>query len=469
MTPRSAPRRARAPRRSGAALLAAATAALLLPAAPATAAPHRVDTSCRTRPEKGEPLPPDVPKEPLAERLGLASAWDLTEGQGVMVGVIDSGVDRTHPELRAAVDAGSEFVMVRSKKEFERQEPEPDADCEGHGTAVAGIIAASRGGETRIAGVAPRARIHPVRMVDGVDRSSPRALAAAIDDAVDAGSTVLNLSLALPVDRAEVRRAIARAVARDVVVVAAAGNEGLRGTKVYPAAYDGVIAVAAVGDDGTVMEESNSGDWVDLAAYGDGLVFPAAGGSGYRTDQGTSYAAPQVAGAAALLRSRFPDLSAAQIGERLTASADPLGGADDTRAGAGLVDPFAALTRLGPATSDAVRPKEGSGRVPLQALPREEPWLSRQAATAVLWSAGLLCAIAAALFGAPAIRRAAARGWRPGHPGVRTHRVNRHPDRAAAPHADTLARLTRRAEPGHHPTTPATARQPSALTTHRTG
>ncbi|MBW1600445.1 S8 family serine peptidase, partial [Streptomyces sp. JJ38] len=380
----------------------------------AVAAPERVDTACSRPPQEGAPLPETLPGPSLAERLGLAQAWDLADGTGVTVGVVDSGVDGRHPELTGAVGEGTELVTVRSAEEFRRQRPQaPDLDCDGHGTAVAGLIAASRGGEPRITGVAPGARIHPVRIVGGVESTTENTLAAGIDAAVDAGARVLNLSFALPVDREPVREAVRRAVAADVVVVAAAGNEGTTDVPMYPAAYDGVLAVGAVDARGEPVEQSNQADWVDIAAYGESEIAPASGGSGYQRVSGTSFAAPQVAGAAALVRSRFPGLSAEETVRRLTGSAAPVGGPDDPRTGAGLVDPFAALTHLG--DSDGVA-DAGDGAIPVQALPEEEPPLTATATTALAWSGALLLAVVLALLGAPAVRRAAARRWRPGPP-----------------------------------------------------
>lgn len=380
----------------------------------AVAAPKPVDTSCSRPPKAGAPLPDTPTGRTLADRLGLAQAWDLADGTGVTVAVVDSGVDGRHPELAGAVGAGAELFTVRSAEEFRRQVPRaPHLDCGGHGTGVAGIIAASRSGEPRISGVAPGARIHPVRMVDGVDRATANTLAAGIDEAVAAGARVLNLSFALPVDRAPVRGAIARAVAADVVVVAAAGNEGTTDVPMYPAAYDGVLAVGAVGAAGEPLDQSNQGSWVDIAAYGENEIVPASGGSGYQQVSGTSFAAPQVAGAAALVRGRFPGLTARETADRLTASAAPVGvGGGDPRTGAGLVDPFAALTHLG--TGDAGRDPALNGAIPVQALPANEPALTSRSVTALAWSGGLLFAVVLALLGAPVLRRAAARGWRPG-------------------------------------------------------
>ncbi|MFE7136678.1 S8 family serine peptidase [Streptomyces sp. NPDC057644] len=383
----------------------------------AVAAPKRADTACSRPPQKGVPLPETSTGRTLADRLGLAQAWDLADGTGVTVGVVDSGVDGRHPELAGAVGAGKELFGVRSAKEFGVQAPKaPHLDCQGHGTGVAGLIAASRSGEPKINGVAPGVRILPIRMVDGVDRATANTLAAGIDQAVRAGVRVLNLSFALPVDRPPVREAVRRALAADVVVVAAAGNEGTTGVPMYPAAYDGVLAVGAVDAAGEPMEQSNRGDWVDIAAYGEDEIVPAAGGSGYQQVSGTSFATPQVAGAAALIRSRFPGLKAANVADRLTASAISIGGSLDQRTGAGLVDPFAALTHL---PADAGE-RAGPGAIPVQALPAGPSALSSRSVTALAWSGGLLLAVVLALTGVPVVRRASARGWQPGPDRIRS-------------------------------------------------
>ncbi|MFE9338235.1 S8 family serine peptidase [Streptomyces sp. NPDC007063] len=441
-------------RRDRAAAAVAVTAVLgqLSLPAPAAFAADRVDTSCRRPPQQGEPLPDALPGRSLTDRLGLAQSWDLAEGEGVTVGLVDSGVDDRHPELSGAVRQGAELATVRTKKGYRAQRPKPPAlDCESHGTAVAGLIAARRGGEARITGVAPASRIESVRVVGGVENAPAEVLAAAIDRVVDSGAQVLNLSFALPVDRAPVRKAIEHAVAKDVVVVAAAGNEGTNGKKMYPAAYEGVLAVGAVQTTGQPMRESNRGGWVDLAGYGQDEVVLAAGGSGYRRDKGTSFAAPQVSGAAALVRSRFPELSARQVRERLMGAAAPVGGGANDRTGAGVVDPFGALTHLagedsGTGAEEDQEAEARPGAIPVQAVPRPRPLLSPTGAAALAWSGGLLVTVLLVVLGAPAVRRAAARRWRPASAGgrrdCRTDTAPSGDDRARPPIAPALDGLT---------------------------
>jgi membrane-anchored mycosin MYCP len=395
--------------------------AVLVPVAvPGAAGPAAAaEEPCRTE-VTGEPLPENAGPYPLIDQLGLRQAWDLSTGYDVRVAVIDSGIDSRHPDLVMHIlpDA-STYTVVPDEREFVRTTPMPEQDCLGHGTAVAGLIVGERTEGDRMAGVAPDAYIYTVRSAEGVEEATPNMLAAMIDDAVYYGARVINLSLAIPVDREPIREAIANAVANDVVVVAAAGNEGNAGVsqgKMYPAAYDGVVAVGAVGNDGQPLDSSNAGPWVDLASYAEDLVVVAPGGSGYRVESGTSFAAAQVSGVAALVRARFPDMPATEVVRRMIDSATPVGGGRNDRTGAGIVDPFGALTDLGGGVGG-----EGDGSpasdVPVQAMPVSEPLLSRTAATALAVSGGLVLAVVLGLAASPAIRRAARRGWRTGPDG----------------------------------------------------
>ncbi|UED83398.1 S8 family serine peptidase [Streptomyces profundus] len=393
---------------------------------PGVAGPAAAAEPCRTQ-AGGEELPDGAGRYPLIDQLGLPQAWDLATGEGVTVAVVDSGVDATHPDLAGAVAQGSEFAGVADEREFERTTPPPEQDCLGHGTALAGLIAAGRAEGDRIAGVAPGASVHPIRVADGVDQATPGLLAAAIDEAVASGAGVLNLSFARPHDDDAVREAIADALTADVVVVAAMGNEsgqGPTGGRMYPAAYDDVIAVAAVDAEGAPLDTSNSGPWVDLAGYGQDLPVVAPGGSGYRVEGGTSMATAQVSATAALVRSRFPGLTADEVGRRLTGSATPLGGDVNDRTGAGLVDPFGALTHLGGGATqadpaDPADPADTAvspGYIPVRAVPTAEPPLDSATATALAWSGALLLAVVLGLLAAPGVRRSVRRGWRPGRP-----------------------------------------------------
>ncbi|MET7747465.1 type VII secretion-associated serine protease mycosin [Micromonospora sp. NPDC005367] len=263
----------------------------------------------------------------------------LATGAGVTVAVIDSGVDREHHQLTGRVLDGTDLL----------DGGDGTRDCAGHGTGVASLIAAAPRPGVAFRGLAPDARILPVRVseqqvVQG--RESGRTVGAtefaqAIRWAVDHGADVLNLSVVLYTDDPAVRSAIDYALRRDVVVVAAAGNLHEAGDPPpYPAAYDGVLGVGAIGADGSRAPFSQTGPYVDLVAPGSD-VLTAAPGRGHQRAEGTSYAAPFVAATAALLREYQPRLSAAQVAERIVASADP---APDGGYGAGVLNPYRAVT-----------------------------------------------------------------------------------------------------------------------------
>ncbi|MFD0822447.1 type VII secretion-associated serine protease mycosin, partial [Micromonospora zhanjiangensis] len=253
----------------------------------------------------------------------------LATGAGVTVAGIDSGVDQKHPQLRGRVAAGNDFL-----------DPGGDGtrDCAGHGTGVASIIAAGSTTGTTFHGLAPGARILPVRVseqqvVDGKESGrtvSAPVFARSIRWAVDHGADVINLSVVLYQDDPAVRAAVGYAVGRDVVVVAAAGNYHEQGNPTpYPAAYDGVLGVGAIGRDGKRAPFSQVGPYVDVVAPGSGIL--AAGpGRGQQSQEGTSYAAPFVSATAALVRQYRPELTAAQVAERIVATADPAAGGGGT-------------------------------------------------------------------------------------------------------------------------------------------
>jgi subtilisin family serine protease len=288
-------------------------------------------------------------------------------------------------------------------------------DCANHGTAVASLIAGRRAGDGRFAGVAPDSVIVPIRIADDFTRAPDQLIAAAIMAAADA-ARVINLSFAFPDDRPAIRDAIAYARGKDVVIVAAAGNEGQQapGKTWYPAAYDGVLAVAALDDKGLPLAESNSGPWIDVAAPGDNLLVVAQGGGGYLSVKGTSFASAVVSGVAALVLARFPTLRADEVAARITGTAVPLTGGRDERVGAGMVDPLAALTsRLGTPTSATFE----TGRIAVAPRPAAAPWLDPALATALAWAGGLTALAIVALLGGLSIRRARRRRWRAGGDG----------------------------------------------------
>jgi membrane-anchored mycosin MYCP len=369
--------------------------------------------ACSQPVRPGGTLTADYGQDPLIDRLGLRRAWELSTGRGVTVAVVDSGVDARHPKLAGAVGAPIDFRASFTSPAGYEVGPGTGEDCENHGTPIAGLIAGRPAGDERVLGVAPDALIAPVRF-DGALEQAPAAMIA---DAIRAGAergSVLNLSFAVPVDNPLIRAAVADALARDVVVVAAAGNERREqpGLTWYPAAYDGVLAVASVDAAGQPAADSNRGPWVDIGAPGVDLVSLSAGGNGFVSVSGTSFATAVASGVAALVRARFPRLTGPQVVARIEGSALSPTGTRDERTGAGIIDTYRALSDIGPTLADpaGADPAPGTGAaVRVLPVPQEPPLLSGTGTTATVVMGILLAAAAvAALFGL-AGRRIAAR------------------------------------------------------------
>jgi len=270
--------------------------------------------------------------------LDAQRAWEYSTGAGVIVAVIDSGVNAGHPDLRGHVLPGIDYV---------REGGDGTSDEAGHGTTVAGLIAASRDDGEGVVGLAPDAKILPVRVLDSANQyRDPLVVADAIVWAVDHGARVINLSLGSEKSDNALADAIDYAFARDVVVVACVGNVGTNASSPiwHPAREPGVIAVSGVGNDGKAWSGSLIGQETVLAAPASHLM--GAKPKGYEWVQGTSFAAPLVSATAALVRSRYPQMTAANVVQRLIATARDAGlRGRDSRYGFGIVDPLAALTR----------------------------------------------------------------------------------------------------------------------------
>jgi type VII secretion-associated serine protease mycosin len=276
-------------------------------------------------------------------RLRIERAWERSpDGQGVTIAILDSGIDANHPEFFGRVSSGYDFVNDDSNPN----------DDNGHGTMVAGVAAAAANNKIGIAGIAYKATILPIKVLDEDGAGDDADLIDGIEFAVAQGADVINMSLGGPANSAPLNDAIDDAIAAGVVVVAAAGNSGA-GELSYPAAYDPVLAVGATGDDGTLAYFSTWGWWVDIAAPGVGIVstYPAAGtAEAYEVASGTSFSSPIVAGVAAMARSEFPGDSVMQIADRLKNSARDRGPYGiDPYYGAGTVDALGAVGGLAPA------------------------------------------------------------------------------------------------------------------------
>lgn len=361
----------------------------------------------------------DFQLQPSAEAaLDVAGAWRFSRGAGQKVAVIDTGVNR-HPRLRG-LEGGGDYVSGSDGLQ----------DCDAHGTLVAGIIAASPSPGDAFYGVAPDATILSIRQNSGVfsvkdsgsAQNDPNAvspgygnihtLALAVARAVDLGATVINLSevacapVGAGLNDAELGSALRYAYERNVVVVAAAGNVEAQGqglcraqnpvhdpnlpqardwelvqTIASPAWFsDYVLTVGALTPSGEPAEFSLHGPWVSVAAPGEQIVSLDPNGPGLINawqDQrgliplnGTSFAAPFVSGLVALVRSRFPALSAGQVMELIKRTAHTDGAGPNAATGYGVVDPIAALTYQLPPLKNMPNPDAGR---PIPSPPRQAP------------------------------------------------------------------------------------------------
>ncbi len=281
--------------------------------------------------------------------VGVPDAWSSSLGAGVVVAVIDTGVDATHPELAGRVLPEIDLLPDVAHA------PEQNA----HGTRVASLIAGGLDG-VGMTGVAPQAGILPVSALDPAGFGDSSTVARAIIAAADAGARVINLSLGGPDPDPVLDEACAYAFAKGAVIVAAGGNNYASDTGVqYPAASPHVLGVASTDRAGNPASFSNAGRHIDLAAPGEDILAAIPGG-GYDRDSGTSFSAPHVAGALALILSANPSLSAAEAAYAVTSTAedDSSGNGRDDQLGEGIIRADRAVlaaTRIAPSgiASDA--------------------------------------------------------------------------------------------------------------------
>ena len=263
--------------------------------------------------------------------MKLAEAQKLGEdGKGVIVAVVDTGVDTTHQDLRGATVPGRNLLLDTA---------DDNHDIGPHGTGIATLIAGrGHGAGTGLLGVAPRSKIMSI-----TPASDPSLLVRGIEWAIEHGAKVINMSFLLEGASDVVQKAINEATAADVVVVAAAGNDHSAVVD-EPASLPGVLAVGSVDRKNKVASFSNYGKDLDLVAYGT-VMTVARPNNKYELVHGTSDSAALVSGAAALIRARYPDMSAAEVVDRLTRTATDRGakGRDDYY-GYGQLNVLAALT-----------------------------------------------------------------------------------------------------------------------------
>ncbi|MES4889133.1 type VII secretion-associated serine protease mycosin [Streptomyces sp. NPDC096012] len=286
------------------------------------------------------------------QRVNLDELWSESKGKGVRVAVIDTGVDTANPQLTGAVNAslGANFLPRKDTKGQpieDRGNDKGTTDTVGHGTRVAGIIAARPMEGTGFVGLAPEATIIPIKQNDAEGHGTAATLVTAIRHAIKEKADVINISQdttgAAPDEG--LHRAVDEALGAGVVVVASAGNNGLNGKNqdTYPASYPGVLAVAASDRNNERAPFSQPGDFVGVAAPGVDMISTVPKG-GHCSDNGTSFSAPYVAGVAALIKAKHKDWTPREIVAQIEQTAERAIPGNDRLVGWGVVDPVRALT-----------------------------------------------------------------------------------------------------------------------------
>ncbi|WP_217146128.1 S8 family serine peptidase, partial [Streptomyces sp. AC627_RSS907] len=335
----------RLPRRTARTAVLAVLAALTVAAPLATASPVTADTGLpritAAPPRSGGCVKPstqhpvDVPWP--QQYIAPSRAWDTTRGAGAVVAVVDTGVDATHtPALAGRVTPAT---------------PASGTDCIGHGTFVAGLVAAAPRPGTGFAGVAPEARIVAVRATASDGGATANSVAAGIEAAVARRARVIAVPIALPQGSPALTTAVRDAGRRGALVIAPAyaaggtltGSGDAPAPAAYPAALPDVLAVAALGPGGVPDQRLAPRTAPDLAAPGNAVMSVGPGGTGSFTGDGAEMATGFVAGTAALAVAAHPDLTPARLTDRLISTAYRIP-ADKALVGAGTVDPAAAVT-----------------------------------------------------------------------------------------------------------------------------
>ncbi|MCB9076924.1 MAG: peptidase S8 [Anaerolineaceae bacterium] len=299
--------------------------------------PAIVNNFCSTVFNYNEPIRYNLSK------INAETAWNsCSQGEGIIVAVVDTGIDLDHPDLQANLVSGQSFVSGTSS---------PDDDA-GHGTHVAGMVAgvSNNGG---IIGVAPKASLMPVKVLDSQGSGSLYDVADGIEWATDNGANVINLSLGSVGNSSTLQAAVDYATNQGALLVAAGGNCGdayyylngcsYRDQPVYPAAYTNVMAVASTDSSDNQSSFSNEGSYIEIAAPGSSIYSTYPSGA-YATMSGTSMASPHVAGLAALIWSQNPDWTNQEVRSQIRATAQDLGSSGwDSQFGYGRIDASAAL------------------------------------------------------------------------------------------------------------------------------
>jgi subtilisin family serine protease len=274
------------------------------------------------------PATSGAPEQYVVQKLKLNAVHQLVKGDHVLVAVIDSAIDPSHPDIAGAIAGRFDAVGKHEKPHV-------------HGTGIAGAIVAHR----TLTGVAPDVKIlaiHAFSFDGKATRGTTFEIIKALDWAIRRGARIVNMSFAGPPDPS-LAKAFQTAHAKGVVLIAAAGNAGPKSPPLFPGADPNVIAVTATDAEDHIFSGANRGKYITASAPGVDVIAPAPAGS-YQLMTGTSIAAAHVTGVVALLLQHRPSLDPDTIREALTASATHLGPSGDNLVfGSGLIDPIAAI------------------------------------------------------------------------------------------------------------------------------
>ena len=247
-------------------------------------------------------------------KISAPQGWDISTGSGnVVIAILDTGVDPTHPDLSEKLVPGYNFYDNNTNT----------SDVYGHGTAVAGSAAAISNNYNGVAGVAWNSPIMPLRISDASGWATYSAMASAMTYAADRGAKVINISFAGTSSSSTLQNAVNYAWNKGAILFASAGNYSTN-TPYYPAACNNAVSVSATTSSDSLASFSNYGNWIDISAPGVS-IYTTLNGGGYGSKSGTSFSSPITAGLAALIFSANPLLTNAEVVEVLLENADDLG------------------------------------------------------------------------------------------------------------------------------------------------
>lgn len=277
-------------------------------------------------PFKGEILPKSQVVPWGIKRIEAEKAWRFTQGERVRVAVIDTGIAFDHPDLKNNVKGGINILKPYL----------PPYDHNGHGTHVSGTIGAVNN-QLGVVGVAPRVNLYAVKAFNKDGTAKLSDIIKAIDWCIEHRMNIINMSFGFNEPNNSFKEAIIKAHQAGILMIAASGNKGTRGRLEYPAQFDEVIAVSSINEKDEVSDFSTIGPNVDLTAPGEKITSTWLNNS-FRELSGTSMSVAHVSGVAALMLSKYPNMSSEELASYLSSSATRLRSISTYAQGAGLVN-----------------------------------------------------------------------------------------------------------------------------------